>query len=247
MTKEDTKKEFLPDWYEPPKTWWVFMKLQPGNNKIRILSSAIVWYEYFTTEKKPKRFKMKDKPDGKPQDIHPNSSVRHFWAFAVYNYASEKIEILQIAQRSIQNWIKDYIDEEEYWNPRLYDLKIKKDGENLETKYSVVWLPPKKFHDENVLNEAKEIKIEELFEFVKVNVDNETGEIIEKKQEWNTLLNLLEKHRLLWWDDAAMKKKIQEDNNVLASKDLTEEQLIQVISMLNSEIEILEANKEPSK
>jgi hypothetical protein len=47
--------EFLPTNYEVPVSDGNYMKLKIGENRFRVLSSAIVGYEYWTKDNKPVR------------------------------------------------------------------------------------------------------------------------------------------------------------------------------------------------
>lgn len=135
--------DFLPTDYSMPESGGHYMKLQDGENKIRILSKPIVgWLDW--KDKKPYRFHMKNKPE-KPLDKNP---IKHFWAFIVWNYNEQAIQILEITQQTIQTSIANLSKDEDWQSPFDYDLKISKKGRDLETKYSVVPLPKKPVTDE---------------------------------------------------------------------------------------------------
>lgn len=124
--------DFLPEGYEAPQTGGNYMKLQDGENKIRILSKPIVgWLDW--KDKKPYRFPMKAKPE-KPLDKNP---IKHFWAFIVWNYNAQAIQILEITQQTIQTAIANLNKDEDWGPPFDYDLKINKKGKDLQTEYSV--------------------------------------------------------------------------------------------------------------
>lgn len=93
---------FLPENYTTPKTSNSYMKLQDGENKFRILSSPIIGWEDWL-DKKPVRFRFNEKPN---KSIDPKKPLRHFWAFIVWNYMEEKIQILQVTQATIRNCIE---------------------------------------------------------------------------------------------------------------------------------------------
>src|SRR5690606_20654859 len=89
--------EFLPEGYEAPQGTGNYMKLQSGENKFRILSKPIIgWLDW--KDNKPYRFRIKERPE-KPMGDKP---VRHFWAFIVWNYNAEAVQILEITQATIQ-------------------------------------------------------------------------------------------------------------------------------------------------
>ena len=56
---------------------------------------------------------------------------------------------MSISQKTIQQAIYDLYMDEDYWTPTWYDLKIKRTGEKLETKYSIIAWPVKEF-EENI-------------------------------------------------------------------------------------------------
>lgn len=112
-----------------------YMKLVEGKNKFRILSSAITGWELWTDENKSVRFR--EYPETVPGNMRADSRIKHFWAFAVWNYAAQAVQILQLTQSTIQNAINDLIVSAEWGEPTNYDLTIVRKGEGLETEYSV--------------------------------------------------------------------------------------------------------------
>ena len=88
------------------------MKLQRGENRLRILSKPIIGYEYWNLENKPVRLKGKDKPVVALElikvDAQGNRNLKHFWALVVWNYAENAIQILEITQQSVQSAIEAY-------------------------------------------------------------------------------------------------------------------------------------------
>ncbi len=131
--------EFLPADYKSPKSSNFYMKLQDGENKIRILSQPILGWEDWQ-DKKPIRYKMENKP---LKSIDPKVPVKHFWSFIVWNYAEESIQILHITQATIRNCIEALCKDSDWGAPYFYDLKIFKKGEGKETEYMVNPLPHK--------------------------------------------------------------------------------------------------------
>ncbi len=69
---------FLPENYEPPVSNSKYMKFADGDNKFRVLGSAIVgWLDW--DNKTPVR--TKTQPEF---SIDPKKPVKHFWAFPVW-------------------------------------------------------------------------------------------------------------------------------------------------------------------
>ena len=130
--------DFLPQDYEAPQGQSNYMKLQKGENKLRILSKPIIgWLDW--KDKVPYRFQMNAKPE-KPLDKNP---IKHFWAFIVFDYADHSVKILEITQATIQSAIANLSKDDEWGAPFAYDLKINRKGEGMETEYSVTPSPKK--------------------------------------------------------------------------------------------------------
>jgi len=135
---------FLPQDYQAPKSAGFYMKLQDGENRIRILSNAIVGWEDWI-ENRPVRYRMDQKP--KTQN-DPKKPIRHFWAFIVWNYNESKIQILQISQASIRKTLESLCQDADWGSPWLYDIKIIKSGALKDTEYMVNPLPHKPVSDQ---------------------------------------------------------------------------------------------------
>lgn len=111
-----------------------YFKFKTGDNKFRILSKPIIWYEYFDILNKPVRSKevIKD-----PSDIKEDGKVKQFRAFIVYNYDEKRVQVMTITQASIKQQLQGYQNDVDYGSPLDYDIKINKTGESLDTKYQV--------------------------------------------------------------------------------------------------------------
>ncbi len=157
-----TDTSFLPEGYEAPAQNTHYMKLQDGDNKIRILSKPIVgWLDW--KDKKPLRFRMNAKPE-KPVD--PAKPIKHFWAFLVWNYSESGVQVLEITQSTIQRAIGDLSKDDDWGPPFGYDIKITRKGKDLTTEYSVTPLPAKKQLADEIKQAAldKPCNLEALFD-----------------------------------------------------------------------------------
>lgn len=134
---------FLPEDYESPKSSSWYLKLQEGENKIRILSQPVYGWEDWK-DNKPIRFKMEDKPRS---SVDPKKPVRHFWAFIVWNYDQEQIQIMHITQATVRSAIEALCKDKDWGAPFFYDIKIIKKGEGTKTEYLVNPLPHKPLPD----------------------------------------------------------------------------------------------------
>ena len=140
-----------------------YMRFQEGENNFRVLSSAIVGYEYWNTQNKPVR--SKESWDEMPEDIktEKDGSVRinHFWAFVVWNYEAKKIQILELTQKGIMKTIQGLIKNPKWGNPKEYDITVARSGSGFDTEYSCVPNPHSEVGTE----------ITERYEKMSINLD----------------------------------------------------------------------------
>ena len=93
---------FLPEGYEVQKSSdGGYMKLKAGANKFRVLSSAVMGWQYWNEEGKPVR--AKDMWNVVPNDADLNKGwpQKHFWAFVVWNFETKAVEILRLARENL--------------------------------------------------------------------------------------------------------------------------------------------------
>jgi len=133
---------FLPKNYEQPVATSKYYKFQPGDNKFRILSDAIVGYIDWDN-KKPIR--TEEKPE---KSFNPARPFKHFWTFVIWSYKEKAIKILEVTQATIQSAIMHLTTDENWGDPKGFDLNVIKTGEEKETKYNVVPMPPKPLNTE---------------------------------------------------------------------------------------------------
>jgi hypothetical protein len=139
-----TNMSFLPSNYVAPKSSSEsYAKLQPGENRFRILSASIQGWEDWDN-KKPIRYKYDEKP---LTSIDPKMPVKHFWAMIVWNYNEEKIQILELTQATIRKALEKLCKDADWGEPYFYDIKISKEGEQKNTEYSISPLPHKQASD----------------------------------------------------------------------------------------------------
>lgn len=161
---------FLPTGEKEPEVS-NYMRLEAGENRFRILSSAIVGNEYWVTEGE-KRTPVRKRIDenisiedlgidkwGNPE------KPKYFWAFVVYNYEAKKVQILEITQTTIRKPIKALTLNKKWGDPHDYDIVVTKTGTDKETEYQVT-PDPKELLDPAIVEayEAMAINLEALFE-----------------------------------------------------------------------------------
>jgi len=130
---------FLPEDYQAPRATSYYMKLSEGENRIRIMSKPVFGWEDWK-DNKPVRFAMDKKP-AKANDA--KKPIKHFWAFVVFNYQEEQIQIMQITQSTIRKSLEALCRDKDWGEPYGYDIKIMKTGEGVDTEYAVNPVPHK--------------------------------------------------------------------------------------------------------
>lgn len=156
------KDNFFPtDDYKMPVTS-NYMKFVEGDNSFRVLSSAIVGYEYFNTDNKPVRSALPF--DELPDDLKKDGRINHFWAFVVWNYEAKKVQILELTQKGIMKTMQSYIKNPNWGNPKEYDFIVTRTGSGLDTEYAVTVNPKKEMSDEvKKAYESRVINLDKLF------------------------------------------------------------------------------------
>jgi len=180
MKKSDIDKElkdvmgdFLPNDYDVPMGEGNYMRLEEGENKFRVLQKPILGWELWIG-KKPKRYEMgKSIPveDADSADLDERTGeprmAKHFWAMVVYNYDLDKVQVLELTQKTILRTIRGLAKSKDWGSPLNYDLSVVKSGKGFETSYDTIPSPPKPLSEEvsKAWKEAEDkIDIEVLFE-----------------------------------------------------------------------------------
>lgn len=156
--------DFLPDGYKEVGS---YMRLEDGVNRFRILSSAKVGWEYWNADKDGNRKPIRKHIDEDlvMSEIQEPDKVKKFWAFVVWNYKDEAIQILELTQNGVKKAIQKLIGNKKWGSPvDTYDLVINKEGSGLLTKYTVQ--PDPKESTAKEIKEAlkaKPVNLEALF------------------------------------------------------------------------------------
>lgn len=142
---------FLPANYVPvetPSNGGLFMKLQEGENKIRIIAPPLTGYVYWGVDDKPYRLRnFIDRPyNMREEGQYGPEKVKHFWALTVWDYGTQSVRVLEITQSVIREQIMKLDADVDWGDPRNYNLKIVKTVKNInaqrkEVKYSVIPSP----------------------------------------------------------------------------------------------------------
>ena len=137
-----------------------FMRFESGKNRVRFIGNPVSGFVFFgkveredgTETTKPYRRRESEGEFSIEEMINRNARMKkdgemegqkYFVMGLVYNHQKQKLQVLEVTQKSILKALKSYVDSEEYGHPSGYDLTIEKSGEGLNTEYTVVVSPPK--------------------------------------------------------------------------------------------------------
>lgn len=190
--------DFLPADYKEPVTG-NYMKLEEGDNSFRVLGSSIQGWEYWKTidkKKKPIRVTKETKiPMDELEELDEDGNLKmpsFFWAFPVWNYAAQRVQILEITQKTIRQPMGVFVRNPKWGDPKGYDFIITKVKENGRTSYAVATNPPEKMDPEiKKAADATKIDLEAMYRGEdpfktseeKVNIDDVSAKIDAFDQE----------------------------------------------------------------
>lgn len=121
------------------------MRFEEGENRIRIVTDAITGWLYWVKDgDKNKPVRVKDMPEEVPAEALPDkfgNYVKEFYAFGVYNHKEKKVQILEVTQVSIQERIFDLHSDEDWGDPKGYDIKINRGEKGGRVEYTVQPVP----------------------------------------------------------------------------------------------------------
>lgn len=157
----------IPKGTEIPTTSGQFAKIEEGGNRFRVLSDVVIGWEGWK-DRKPFRH-----PGAvckiKPEDVDLNKSgkpnINYFWAMVVWSYEEEKVQVLELTQKTIMNPLYEMEQNADWGDLKNYDIQINKKKEGDKTTYTVLGIPPKP-----LLSEIKEayqkadVDLNKLFE-----------------------------------------------------------------------------------
>lgn len=160
---------FLPVDYKEPVTS-SYMKFEDGDNTFRILGSfeddtAIMGFEYWKNvdgKKKPFRVTRDTSvPITELEELDDYGQLKmpvFFWALPVWNVQAEKVQILEITQKTIRQAIESLARNKKWGDPKEYDIVVARTKEGGKVSYSVTPDPKEKL-DSKVLDQYKALNI----------------------------------------------------------------------------------------
>jgi hypothetical protein len=92
-----------------------------------------------TTDRKPARSRELWNTIPADADISGKNGwdPKHFWAMIVYNYDTKSIQIWQPTQKTILTALQQLVENDDWGDPRGYNITINRSGDGLETEYAV--------------------------------------------------------------------------------------------------------------
>ena len=156
----------------------LYTKIPQGEVKLRVLSKALIgWEGWF--QNKPVRFRADYKISPAEYDkldrdnFNPDKAKwRQFGVCVVYNYTDEAVQYWQFTQKQIKDQLIAYATDPDWGDLTQYDIKVKREGERIETKYTITPLPKKPVSAEvSALVADKGLNPEQIFNDAK-NADN---------------------------------------------------------------------------
>ena len=158
---------FLPDEFTGiPQGETNYLKFEEGENIFRILSSAIIGYEYWTGQDKDRKPVRVHTLDEVPEEFLNNKdnrqNAKYFWAFIVYNPKTKSIQLLEVKQKTILRSLEALVKSKAWGDPKLYNImvtKTKTGSEDRDVEYSVM-PEPKEELDKGILKLYKDMDLD---------------------------------------------------------------------------------------
>lgn len=150
-------------------TWDYVSKFEEWVHKFRITWTPAVYYEFFGNDNKP----VKSSTDFEQKYFEANCKTWTYWqqkslvwALPAWDYQQEKQVVLQLKKSALINDLRNLANDEDWGDPTKYDIKIKREWKDKETKYSLTPTAPKEIW-EDIKESLKKLTIN-----VDVLVDN---------------------------------------------------------------------------
>jgi len=161
--------DFLPEGEKEPEVS-NYMKFEDGENRFRVLSSAVVGMEYWVEEGNKRKPVRKHMDENIPMDElgidkwGNQEQPKYFWAFVVWNCKAERFQILEITQATVRKPIKALTTNKKWGDPKEYDIVVTKTGQEKLTEYQVTPDPKEKIDKAiETAYKATTINLEALF------------------------------------------------------------------------------------
>ena len=153
-----------------------YMRFEEGDNRFRILgafseNTAIKGIEYWKTvdgKRVPVRLQTNQSVPVEELEVNQFGDPdvpKYFWALPVWNYQDKRVQILEITQKTILNFVKKQIENPKWGDPRNYDFVVTRTNNKGKTEYTVSNDPKEKlFDDIQKVYKSMYINMHALFE-----------------------------------------------------------------------------------
>jgi hypothetical protein len=139
---------FKGEWEDNDKP--LYTKITTGSEvRLRVLSRAVVGQEGWYMSK-PVRFDSMFKINADQyatldKDTYDSSKSkwRQFAVCVVYNYTTDAVQFWQFTQKQVRDGLERLSKDADWGDLSTYDIKVKREGEGIETKYTITPLPKK--------------------------------------------------------------------------------------------------------
>lgn len=131
----------IDDKFEPQAGSSNYLKFTTGKHRFRILAPSISGYSWWETQpdggEKPRRIPLTGRPP-----VEYAEKIRKFLAFPVWNYASKRIQVLELTIAGLQREMKELDKDPDWGDLTDYDLEVNRTGTTRnDTRYSLTPKP----------------------------------------------------------------------------------------------------------
>jgi hypothetical protein len=120
------------------------------------------WEDTGNGDRVPRRVRTAEEVPAEVRNATENrAKTKHFWAFTVYNYQTQSIQVIELKQQTILRAIEAFVKNPKWGNPQTYDLtieKVKTGARDMDVEYHVVPEPPSPL-DEGIAELAKQVPV----------------------------------------------------------------------------------------
>ena len=127
-----------------------YTKFRTGDNRLRILAEPEKGYQAFVKGDDGKGHPVRRRSEGELIRAvgTTDTQIKELWVMPVYNYATEKVEVLNVTQRGIQSDLQNLSEDEDWGSFLNYDVVVTRTGEGMETRYGTMPKPVKPVSEE---------------------------------------------------------------------------------------------------
>ena len=151
--------------FTEPKKYGDYTRIEEGDNIFRILSGGIFGVEYWSEEIDANTKQIKKKPNRhlvSEATSLPTLDWSYFYAFYVWSYKANKVQMMVTTKRGILTGLRTIIDNQKWGNPIDFDICISKrlkDPSDVKSAEYRVTPEPKTILDGEILEKWQNSKL----------------------------------------------------------------------------------------